>query len=295
MDTQQMRELLSKLRNYEIRIRKAINAQMQGDYHSIFKGSGLEFDDVRSYQYGDDVRHIDWNVSAKGHGTFIKTFREEKEQNIFFILDVSGSQEIGKEQRQKIDVSREICGVLALSAIKETSSVGLLCFSDDKEVYIKPHKGSRHVYSLISSIFRVQPKSPKTNIHKALNLVLSIIKRKSVIVLVSDFIDEDYDRSLKSVARLHDLIVIHISDRREASLPSLGIVPIYDKEARKTLWVNTSSDKFRDGLENFYHENRLKLEEFCNRNNANYMALHTDEDFVPKLIRLFKVRNASKK
>ena len=135
-----MKELLKKLRRYEIQIRKAINSQMKGDFRSVFKGTGLEFDDVRPYQYGDDIRTIDWNVSAKGHGTFVKTFREEKEQTVFFILDVSASQEIGVAGKTKVDIGREICGVLSLSAVKESSHVGLICYSDQRELYIKPTK-----------------------------------------------------------------------------------------------------------------------------------------------------------
>ena len=139
-----MKELLKKLRKYEIQIRRALNSQMQGDFRSIFKGSGLEFDDVRSYQYGDDVRSINWNVTAKGHGTYVKTFREEKEQIVYFILDISASQEIGSQGRQKMDIGKEICGILAVSAIKESSQVGLLCYTDQKEKFIKPGKGANH-------------------------------------------------------------------------------------------------------------------------------------------------------
>src|SRR5687768_5745285 len=163
-----MRELLKKLRRYEIQIRKAINSQMQGDFHSIFKGSGLEFDDVRPYQYGDDIRTIDWNVSAKGHGTFVKTFKEEKEQNVFFLLDVSASQEIGTVQQKKIDIGKEICAVLSLSAVKESGNVGLICFSDQKELYIKPDKGMKHGYEIIYNIFKLKPQSIRTDLNKSL-------------------------------------------------------------------------------------------------------------------------------
>lgn len=145
---------------------------MQGDYHSIFKGSGLEFDDVRPYQYGDDIRTIDWNVSAKGHGTFVKTFKEEKEQTIFFILDVSASQEIGSPGKTKFDIGKEICGVLALSGAKESSQVGLICYSDEREKYIKPMKGISQAYEIIYTLTRLKPKSPKTNLSKAIALHL---------------------------------------------------------------------------------------------------------------------------
>lgn len=290
-----MRELVKKLRNYQIRIRKAINTQMQGDFHSVFKGSGLEFDDVRSYQYGDDVRAIDWNVSAKGHGTFVKTFKEEKEQSVFFLLDVSASQDIGNPDQKKIDIAKEICGVLCLSAVMEQSLTGLICFSDQKEKYLKPGKGEKHAYQFISELTRLKPRSRKTNLSKALLLALGLIKRKSVIILVSDFIDEGYEHNLKAIARKHDLIVIQINDKRETELPRLGIVPLLDKESNKTIWVNTSSPLFRKNLKNTFARGKTDLEEYCKRIQANYLSVSTDEDYVVKLIKLFKVRNKAKK
>jgi len=154
-----MKEILKKLRRYEVRIRKAINSQMQGDFHSIFKGSGLEFDDVRQYQWGDDIRTIDWRVTAKGHGTFVKTFIEEKEQTVLFVLDVSASQEIGKQKKQKIDIAKEVTGVLALSAIREGSKVGLLSYSNQVEDYVKPAKTVAHAYEIINRMFSLKPKS----------------------------------------------------------------------------------------------------------------------------------------
>ena len=159
-----MKDLIKKLQKYEIRIRKAINDQMQGDFHSVFKGTGLEFDDVRAYQYGDDVRSIDWNVSAKGHGVFVKTYKEEKEQSVFLILDVSASQSIGIKGRQKLDVGKEICGVLALAAARQTSQIGMLCVSDQKEKYIKPGRGTDHAYNLIKALFELQPASDRTDL-----------------------------------------------------------------------------------------------------------------------------------
>lgn len=290
-----MKEILKKLRKYEIRIRKAINTQMQGDFHSIFKGSGLEFDDVRQYQYGDDVRTIDWNVSAKGHGTFVKTFKEEKEQTVFFILDVSGSQEIGVPERQKIDISKEICALLAISAIKESSQVGLICYSDQKEKYVKPGKGLKHSYNITSSIFKLNPQSSKTNLSKAIHFALDTIKKKSIIILISDFIDDGYEHHLKALARTHDLVVIHIVDQRETNMQKLGIIPLFDQETKKTRWVNTSSPTFRSKIKNTFHNGRTQLEELCKKNQVNYMLVQTDEDYVPKLIRLFQIRNKTRK
>lgn len=290
-----MKELLKKLRKYEIQIRKAINSQMQGDFHSVFKGSGLEFDDVRPYQYGDDIRTIDWNVSAKGHGTFVKTFREDKEQTVFFILDVSASQDIGAEGKTKVDIGREICGVLALSAVKESSHVGLICYSDQRELYIKPTKGVSQAYQIIHGLVNLHPQSAKTNLNKAMAFVLNAIKRRSVIILISDFIDEEYDHNLKALARRHDLVVIHISDKRETKLPKLGIIPVVDKESKKTLWINTSFGDFRQKISERLEERKSALAHFSRKHQINFLSLDTDEDFVPKLLRLFKVRNRSVK
>jgi uncharacterized protein (DUF58 family) len=291
-----MKDLIKKLRKYEIQIRKAINSQMQGDFRSVFKGTGLEFDDVRPYQYGDDVRTIDWNVSAKGHGTFVKTFREEKEQTVFFILDVSASEDIGSPGKTKADVGKEICGVLALSAVKESSHVGLICFSDQKEKYLKPTKGSAQAYQIIYALINLKPRSLKTNLSRALAFTLNTIKRRSVVILISDFIDdESYYKNLKALARRHDLVIVHISDKRETNLPKLGIVPIVDKETRKTLWINTSFGNFRHLISSRLVNRTETLEKFCRKHQINFISLDTDEDYVPKLLRLFRIRNKSAK
>lgn len=290
-----MREIVKKLRKYQIQIRKAINNQMQGDFHSVFKGSGLEFDDVRAYQYGDDSRTIDWNVTAKGHGTFVRTYKEEKEQIVFFLIDVSASQEIGNPGQQKIDIVKEICGVLSLSAVQEQSQVGLICFSDTKEKYVKPGKGEKHAFRFIADLMDLKPKSLKTNISKSILYALNLIKRKSVVILISDFIDEGYEHNLRALASQHDLVVIHISDLRETQLPRLGIVPLLDKESKKTIWTNTSSPAFRGELKNMFEGNQGRLEQFCRKHQANYVNIFTDEDYVPKLIKLFRVRNKSRK
>ena len=268
---------------------------MQGDFHSVFKGSGLEFDDVRSYQYGDDVRSINWNVSAKGHGTFVNTYREEKEQTVFFLLDISGSQEIGNPKAKKVDIAKEICGVLCLSATRELSQTGLICFTDQREKYVKPGKGDIHAYQFVSELVRIKPSSRNTNISNAILETLNLLKRKSIIILISDFIDEGYEHNLKALAGKHDLILIHISDKRETNLPSLGIIPVEDTESKTTRWVNTSSSNFRNSLKSNFHDKKDELSELCRKYQINYLNIGTDEDYVPQLIKLFKIRNKSRK
>ncbi|MCJ8167356.1 DUF58 domain-containing protein [Pontibacter sp. E15-1] len=290
-----MKELVKKLRKYEIRIRKAITTQMQGDFHSVFKGTGLEFDDVRAYQYGDDVRSIDWNVSAKGHGTFVKTYREEKEQSVFLMLDVSASQSIGTGEQQKIDVGKEICGVLAFSAARQQSQIGIICFSDQKEKYIKPAKGIQQAYSIIKALSELEPKSGKTNLAAGIRLTLDIIKRRSIILLLSDFIDLSYEKELAMLAKRHDLIVLHLQDVREHRLPPMGIVPIVDKESGRTVWLNTSGEEFQKRYLAQYTQNKESLMRLCQKYQANYLTIETNEDYVPQLVNLFRLRNLSTK
>jgi uncharacterized protein (DUF58 family) len=286
-----MKDLVKKLQKYEIRIRKAINDQMQGDFHSVFKGTGLEFDDVRAYQYGDDVRSIDWNVSAKGHGVFVKTYKEEKEQSVFLILDVSASQAIGARGQQKLDVGKEICGVLALAAARQTSQIGMLCFSDQKEKYIKPGRGTDHAYNLIKALFELQPASTGTDLAGGIKMALGMIKRRSLILLISDFIDQDYEREMSMLARKHDLIVIQLIDKMETAFPPMGIIPLLDKESGRTLWVNTSSGAFQETYLNTCTYNQEKIAKICRKSKANYLSIYTNEDYVLQLVNLFRLRN----
>ena len=283
-------DFLTKLRQYEVRIRKAVNSERHGNFHSVFKGSGLEFDDLRLYQYGDDVRAIDWNTSAKGHGIYIKIFKEEKEQTVFFVVDVSASQEVGDPTRLKIDAAKEICGVLALSAIQEASRVGLLCFSDQKERYIRPSDGMKHAYGFISQLYKLTPGSPRTNLSEAIVLTLNVLKRRSLVFMISDFIDSGYEHNLKALARKHDLIVIHIHDTRETNLPRLGVVPVYDAEKQVRRWVNTSSAHYQETMRRGFQARRETLERLCRQNRADYLSLDAGEDYVPALIKLFRVR-----
>ena len=288
-----MRELIKKLRKYEIKIRKEVNSNLQGNLRSIFKGSGIEFDDIRPYQYGDDIRSINWKVTAKGHGTFIKTYREEKEQTVFFILDVSGSQDIGTNQK-KIDLAKEICGVLVLSANRDASQTGLLCFSDQKEMYIKPRKGHKRTYEIISKIYSLTAKSLKSNLSKAISLANQLISRRSIICIISDFIDDNYEKQLRFLVKKHDVILIQINDLRETHFPKLGIIPIKDKETGKSIWINSSSSHFGNNLSTKIIAKKQQLKELCKKQNVSYLALNTNDNYVNKLIRFFKLRNIKK-
>ncbi|UOQ52447.1 DUF58 domain-containing protein [Hymenobacter cellulosivorans] len=284
-------QLVRKLRQMEIRILKAADAQLQGDFHSVFKGTGLEFDDVRLYQYGDEVRAIDWAVSSKGHGTFVKTYKEEREQSVLLLLDVSASQQVGAEGRRKLDVGREICGILALAAARQDAQLGILAFSDQKEMYLAPGKGIRHAYSLIKRLFELEPKSRQTAVGSGIKQALGLLKRRSIILLISDFIDTNYERELTMLARKHDLVVVQLLDKREQEFPPLGIVPLLDQETGRTVWVNTSAQAFRKRYRATYEQNREQIGQICRRHRTEYLSIATDIDFVPQLVRLFRRRN----
>ena len=285
-----MKDIINKLNKYEIRIRKAVNSHLNGNFSSVFKGTGLEFSDLRTYQYGDDVRAIDWVASSKGQGTYVKIFKEEKEQTVFFMLDVSGSQEVGKRGNLKMDMARELCGVLTLAAIKETSQVGLSCFSDEKELYIKPEGGMKQAYNIISSIYKLLPQSPRTDLSNAISFTLNILKKRSVVILISDFLDQNYQQNLKALARKHDLVVLHIYDLREITLPNLGIIPVQDKETGEITWLNSNSAAFKRSMRESFEENRESLRKFCIQNRANYLDIEAGADYVSRLIQLFRVR-----
>ncbi len=290
-----MNQLLKKLRKYEIMIRKVANNHLQGDYQSIFKGAGLEFDDLRPYQYGDDVRTIEWKVSAKGHGTFVKTFKEDKDQCVYFLLDISGSQDIGEIGRKKIDLGKEVAGVLTLAAIFEGSQVGLISFSDQKEKIILPGKGPKQGVKIIKGIFGHENKSLKTNLKDMFTFSLNLIKKRSIIIVISDFIDEGYERPFKALAEKHDLIAIQLTDPRESALPSLGIIPVFDKEEGKTTWVNTAFGSFSKKISDTFTTERTHLKTICKKNQINYLEIDTRKDIVLPLIELFKTRNKTMK
>ncbi|WP_026969421.1 DUF58 domain-containing protein [Algoriphagus terrigena] len=286
-----MDQLFSKLRKYEIMIRKVANNHLQGEYQSLFKGSGLEFDDLRPYQYGDDVRTIEWKVSAKGHGTFVKTFREDKEQSVYFLLDISGSQDIGQQGNKKIDQGKLIAGVLTLAAVYEGSQIGLISYSDQQEKLVLPAKGSKQGVKIIRGIFDHANKSLKTDLNGMFSFALNLIKKRSIIIVISDFIDQDYERSFRALAERHDLVAIQLTDPRESALPALGIIPIFDKERGKTTWVNTAFGSFSKKISETFTIEREYLKELCKKNQINYLALDTTQDIVSPLIDLFKYRN----
>ncbi|MHA8050389.1 DUF58 domain-containing protein [Aquirufa sp. ROCK-SH2] len=285
-----IRSFFSHVVQLEIRIRKAINTQMHGNFSSVFKGSGLEFSDLRQYQYGDDVRHIDWNTSAKGHGTFVKLYKEEKEQTVFFLLDVSASGNIGRQGKSKFLTMKEVTAVLALSAIKEASHIGFCCYSDKNEKFMAPAAGKKHGFKAISELFKLDPENKGTDLKGALMFLSNVLKRRSLIFILSDFIDNGYEDFLKATANKHDLVVIQINDKQELKLPSMGIIPIFDPERNRTTWMNTSSKSFKQLLQEETEIKGNRLKKLCKQWSADYISIQAGEDFVPTLIKLFNTR-----
>jgi uncharacterized protein (DUF58 family) len=284
-----IRSFLSRIVQLEIRIRKAINTQMHGNFSSVFKGSGLEFSDLRQYHYGDDIRHIDWNTTAKGHGTYVKLFKEEKEQTVFFLIDVSSSLLVGRESNSKLNTLKEVSGVLAFSAIEEAGHIGLCAYSDKIEKFMAPGSGKKHGYRVISELFKLNPENTGTDLKAGLRFALQTLNRKSLLFVLSDFLDEGYEDLLKAAAKKHDLIVIQLHDASEVDMPNFGIIPIFDPESNTTTYVNTASKSFKSLL-NAHNSRLAKLKQHCKEWQADYVSIQSGKDFIPALVKLFRVR-----
>ena len=284
-----MKEILKKVRKYEIEIRKYLNNSNQGDYNSIFKGSGIDFDDLRPYQYGDDHRSINWNISAKEDKIYTNTYKEDKEQSVFFLVDVSQSQHIGKEEN-KINISKEIASVLTISALNTNSQVGILCFSDQKELFIQSKKGASHGYRIIKNLYELNQKSKKTNISSMIKFFMNTVKKKSLVILISDFIDKDYNKNMRALAKKHDVICLHIYDDYETNIPNLGIIELEEKENNFRKWVNTSSSSFKKLSDNLFISKPEELKKKMNAIGINYLKINSKENYVKNLIKLFKYR-----
>lgn len=284
-----MKEILKKVRKYEIEIRKYLNNSNQGDYNSIFKGSGIDFDDLRPYQYGDDHRSINWNISAKEDKIYTNTYKEDKEQSVFFLVDVSQSQYIGKEEN-KINISKEIASVLTISALNTNSQVGILCFSDQKELFIQSKKGASHGYRIIKNLYEMNQKSKKTNISSMIKFFMNTVKKKSLVILISDFIDKNYIKNLGALAKKHDVVSLHIYDDYETKIPNLGIIELEEKENNFRKWVNTSSDKFKKLSKDLFVSKPEQLKKEMNSIGINYLKINSKENYIKNLIKLFKYR-----
>lgn len=285
-------EILKKVRQIEIKSRGLSNHIFSGQYHSAFKGRGMAFSEVREYQYGDDIRNIDWNVTARFSHPYIKVFDEERELTVALLIDVSGSNEFGTVKRLKEDLMTEIAAVLAFSAIHNNDKVGVIFFSDKVEKFIPPKKGLSHILRIIRELIDFKPESQKTNIAEALRFLTNALKKRCTAFLISDFIDTGFEDALKIAGRKHDLVALHIMDRRDQDLPDMGLVRLYSKEAGKSIWVDTSSKTTRNNYRNHAMQRLTMLDQAFRKSGVDFARIATGEDYVKPLLGLFKVRGA---
>ncbi len=284
------KEVLKKVRRIEISTRGLVNDVFSGQYHSVFKGRGMDFSEVREYQFGDDIRTIDWNVTARTGHPFVKVFEEERELTVMLLVDVSSSNDFGTAERMKGEIAVEICALLAFSAIKNNDKVGLIIFSDQIEKFVPPRKGRQHVLRVIRELLYHQPQNTGTDIGLALEYVNRVVRRHSVTFLVSDFFDEGFERALRVANRRHDVIAIRVSDRREVEIPPVGLIELEDTETGERLLLNSSDTGFR----NLYNEEvgkvNSRLEKMFKSTKVDYIQIWADQPYDAPLIRFFKER-----
>ncbi len=287
MDT---KELLKKVRKIEIKTRRLSDHIFGGEYHSTFKGRGMTFSEVRQYQYGDDVRNIDWNVTARYNEPYIKVFEEERELIMMLVVDISGSELFGTQEQFKNEIVTEIAATLAFSATQNNDKIGLILFSDEVELYVPPKKGRSHVLRIIRELIEYKPKSKQTNIAEALKFLSNVMKKKTIVFLLSDFIADNYERTLKIVSNKHDVTGIRVYDRREEDIPNLGMVQMEDEETGESILVNTNSKKVRMNYGRFYREKVDFFKDSFNKSGAGTINCRVDESYVKKLLGYFKRR-----
>jgi uncharacterized protein (DUF58 family) len=288
MDT---KEILKKVRKIEIKTRRLSDHIFSGEYHTSFKGRGMTFSEVRQYQYGDDVRAIDWNVTARYNEPFVKVFEEERELTMMLIVDISGSESFGTKNQQKRDMVTEIAATLAFSATQNNDKIGLLLFSDQIELFIPPKKGKSHVLRIIRELIEFEPKSKKTDLSQALKYLSSVLKKKAIVFLISDFMTKDYEHTLKIASKRHDVTGIRVFDQREESIPNIGIISMLDAETGETLVVDTNSKAVRQDYEKYYRENVAYFRDIFSKCGAGTISSRVDESYVTKLLGYFKARN----
>jgi uncharacterized protein (DUF58 family) len=286
----QTSDILKKVRQIEIKARGLTNHVFAGEYHSAFKGRGMSFSEVREYQYGDDVRAIDWNVTARLQSPYIKVYEEERELTLMLVVDVSRSSAFGTKQQYKNELIAELCAVLAFSAIKNNDKVGLLLFSSDVEKFILPKKGKSHILRIIRELLTFEPKLKGTNIGTALRSFNNIIKKRCITFVLSDFINTGYEEPLKIVSKKHDLIGLHIFDEKERQIPDIGFTQVQDAETGENYWIDFSNKRIRQQYQETYLNNLLHLKNQFIKNGADLLSIGTHDNYVPVLRQFFKKR-----
>ncbi|MCC5941075.1 MAG: DUF58 domain-containing protein [Balneolaceae bacterium] len=284
------KEILSKVRKLEIRTKGLVNNIFGGEYQSAFKGRGMEFSEVREYTFGDDIRQIDWNVTARNGEPYIKVFEEEREQTLMLCVDISPSGFFGSRSQTKMELAIEICAVLAFSAIKNGDKVGLVLFSDRIEKVVPPKKGRTHVLRLIRELYTTEPGGSKTSIADALSYVNRLLNRRSIIILASDFQDEAFEKQHRITARKHDLVNLVINDELEEELPNIGVVPLLDPETGKQTILDTSSKKIRAAYSENVRQRKAYLKEYFMKNKMDSVDVYTNKSYIRPLINFFQRR-----
>ncbi len=280
-------EILKKVRRIEIKTKGLSRNVFSGHYHSAFKGRGMAFSEVREYQYGDDIRNIDWNVTARFNTPFLKIFEEEREMTVLLLIDVSGSNEFGTSQCFKEDMMTEIAAVLAFSAIQNNDKVGVIFFSDRIEKFIPPKKGASHILRIIRELIDFKPESQKTDIAESLRFLTNVIKKRCTAFVISDFVDKPFEQAIKIAARKHDLVAIRVTDQREKNLPSIGMVEMYDKEHNERIWVDTSSEKVREMYAQWWKNHEALITGIFKRSGVDNVTIQTNQDYIKPLMKLF--------
>ncbi|HEY6193100.1 MAG TPA: DUF58 domain-containing protein [Bacteroidota bacterium] len=283
-------ELLKKVRKIEIRTKGLVNQIFSGEYHSVFKGRGMAFSEVREYQFGDDIRAIDWNVSARFNHPFVKVFEEERELTLMLVVDVSGSGEFGTVQQMKREIAAELCAVLAFSALQNNDKVGVIFFSDVIEKFIPPKKGRTHTLRIVREVLDMQPSRRGTSVAEGLRYLTSAIKKRSIAFLISDFLDDNYSDALKIAAKKHDLIGVRLYDPREAALPPAGLMRLIDAETRETAWVDTSDRRVRDRYARWWQDRGAERTKLFRRSGVDAIDIRTDQSYINPLVAFFKLR-----
>ncbi len=284
------KELLKKVRKIEIKTRRLSDHVFGGEYHSTFKGRGMTFSEVRQYQFGDDVRNIDWNVTARYSEPYIKVFEEERELTMMLMADISGSEFFGTNAQFKSEIITEIAATLAFSATQNNDRIGLILFSDEVELYIPPKKGKFHVLRIIRELIEFKPKSKKTDIANALKFMRNVMKKKAIVFVLSDFIADDYKDTLKIAANKHDITGIRVYDAKEENIPNLGMVQMEDEESGELILVNTGSKAVRNNYHAYYRERVDYFQESFLKSGAGALDCRVDESYVKKLLGYFKRR-----
>lgn len=287
MDT---KELIKKVRKIEIKTKGLSNQIFSGEYHSAFKGRGMAFSEVREYAVGDEIRTIDWNVTARFNEPFVKVFEEERELTVMLLVDVSASEMFGTRNQIKRETITELCAVLAFSAVSNNDRIGLIMFSDEIEMFIPPKKGKSHILRLIRELINYEPKSTGTNISEALKYFSKMVKKKSIAFVLSDFIADDFSDAIKITSRKHDVVALKVRDKAETDIPNIGVAQFKDLETGEASWVNTSSKRVRNKYREAAHEKDEAIRQLFRRSKTDYAEIYTDEGYIKPLMNLFKNR-----